>query len=151
MSLDLESQKRFAQELVRDYHDGEVIFSEGDEGRDLFVIQRGAVRVSKKTAQGELQLAEFTKGDFFGDMALLQSVPRFATARAVGETRLLTIQPGGFLLKIRRDPTFAFEMLQQLSQRVRIASERALEIARHAGLSQQQVEEILRQFERKPL
>ena len=140
MSLDLESQKRFAQELVRDYHDGEVIFSEGDEGRDLFVIQRGAVRVSKKTAQGELQLAEFTKGDFFGDMALLQSVPRFATARAVGETRLLTIQPGGFLLKIRRDPTFAFEMLQQLSQRVRIASERALEIARHAGLSQQQVE-----------
>ena len=69
----------------------------------------------------------------------------------VGETRLLTIQPGGFLLKIRRDPTFAFEMLQQLSQRVRIASERALEIARHAGLSQQQVEEILRQFERKPL
>ena len=151
MSLDLESQKRFAQELIRDYHDGEVIFSEGDEGRDLFVIQRGAVRVSKKTAQGELQLAEFTKGDFFGDMALLQSVPRFATARAVGETRLLTIQPGGFLLKIRRDPTFAFEMLQQLSQRVRIASERALEIARHAGLSQQQVEEILRQFERKPL
>ena len=151
MAFDIESQGRFAQELIRDYKDGELIFSEGEEGRDLYIIQKGAVRISKKISRGELELAEFKKGDFFGDMALLQSAPRFASARAVGHTRLVTVQPGGFLLKIRRDPTFAFEMLQQLSQRVRIASQRALDIAERSQISHEELQDVWKQLERKLL
>ena len=122
------SNEVFNHETVRSYGDGEVIFSEGDSGRDLFVVQRGAVEIRKHTAGGEIALARFGRGHFFGELALLHSLPRSATAVAVGETRLLVLQPGGFLLKIRRDPTFAFEMIQQLSHRVKVSNDRLVNL-----------------------
>jgi CRP/FNR family cyclic AMP-dependent transcriptional regulator len=148
MAFDIKSMGRFAQEMIRDFEDGEEIFGEGEDSRDLYVIQKGAVKVTKKTARGDLELAEFTKGEFFGDMALLQGIPRFATATAVGPTRLLVLHPGGFLLKIRRDPTFAFEMLQQLSERVKVSSDRVLAVAERTGLPQNEIQEILKDIEK---
>ena len=52
-------------------------------------------------------------------LALLQSLPRIATVRAVGRTRLVAIRSGELLMKIRRDPTFAFELLQRMSSQQR--------------------------------
>jgi len=89
-------------------------------------------------------MAVFQKGDFFGDMALLQSLPRYASAYALGNTRLLILKPAGFLLKIRRDPTFAFEMLQQLSYRVKMTNDRMLEVLRRNQLPLDELQEILR-------
>ncbi len=105
---------KVTHEKVVLYDDGEDVFVEGDTSRDLFIIQEGEIEIFKKSPLGELKLAVFKRGDFFGDMALLQGGHRFAGAKAKGKTKLLVIQPGGFLLKIRRDPTFAFEMLQAL-------------------------------------
>jgi hypothetical protein len=53
------------------------------------------------------------------------------------------IQPGGFLLKIRRDPTFAFEMLQALSLRIKVSNERLLEVIQKGNIPKEKVEEIL--------
>lgn len=115
-------KEKFSQECVRSYGDGEVIFREGDASFDMYVVQSGSVLVTK----GGLQLAQFSRGDFLGEMSLLESLPRSATAVAHGPVRLLCIQPGGFLLKIRRDPTFAFELMQSLSRRIRLTNERLL-------------------------
>jgi CRP-like cAMP-binding protein len=109
-----------AQELERSYADGENIVAEGDHTRDMFVIQSGRVRITKKVGEREIELATLERGDFFGEMSLLESLPRDATARAVGETRLLVISAGALLVRMRRDPTFAFEMLHRLSGRVRV-------------------------------
>lgn len=111
----------------RSYADGEVIVAEGEHGTEMFVIQTGRVRVTKRTPDGEMDLATLDRGDFFGEMSLLESLPRIATVRAVGPTRVLAIRSGELLMKIRRDPTFAFELLQRLSGRVRALDE---EIAR---------------------
>jgi CRP-like cAMP-binding protein len=59
-------------------------------------------------------------------MSLLESLPREATARAVGEVRLLVLSRGGLLLRLRRDPTFALEMLSHLSARLRTAQARLI-------------------------
>lgn len=115
-------EKKFDQE-ARIYDDGEIIFREGEETREMYIVQRGEVVVSKKGPRGEIELAVLKKGDFVGEMSLLESLPRTATARARGKTSLLAIHPGGFLLKIRRDPTFAFEMMQTLSRRIRMTNE----------------------------
>ena len=64
-------------------------------------------------------LGVLRRGDFFGEMSLLESYPREATARAVGETRLVVLSQGGLLLRLRRDPTFCLEMLHRLSGRLR--------------------------------
>ena len=138
---------RFSQEHVQTYSDGETVFTEGDEGRDLYIIREGAVIIRKRTPVGELKLVRFEKGDFFGDMALLQSIPRFASAYAEGPTQLLILQPGGFLLKIRRDPTFAFEMLQQLSLRVKITHDRLLAAVTEAGMPHGRIQEVLNSLE----
>lgn len=111
----------FSPENLRDYADGETVFQEGDHSFEMYVVQSGSVVVSQNGAE----LAVLGKGEFIGEMSLLESLPRSATVRARGAARLLCIQPGGFLLKIRRDPTFAFELMQSLSRRVRSMTERA--------------------------
>ncbi len=135
--------RRFNHEHIREFNDGDLIFKEGDEDRDLFIIQEGSVEIRKTTNQGEIVLAELLRGDFFGDMALLQNIPRFASAYSKGKTKVLVLQPGGFLLKIRRDPTFAFEMLQQLSARVKVSSEKFLEAVQSGKISSELAEGIL--------
>ena len=134
---------KFEHEQIEDYQDGDCIFEEGDTGRDLYIVQSGIVKVIKKTKSKSIEMAEFTKGDFFGDIALLQSIPRYASAYAKGPTRLLTLKPAGFLLKIRRDPTFAFEMLQQMSFRVKISNDRLLEFVQKFNLPGEEVQNIL--------
>jgi len=144
--MSIRRESRFEHEIVEDFEDGECIFEEGDSGRDLYIVQSGAVRITKETPQGRFDLAEFKKGDFFGDMALLQSLPRYAAANAKGATRLLILKPAGFLLKIRRDPTFAFEMLQQMSYRVKMSNDRLLKIVEQYGLPSHEIQAILKEL-----
>ncbi len=108
---------------VEEYKDGDLIVREGDASRVMFIIQRGEAVVTKRVGADEVLLATLTRGSFFGEMSLLESLPRSASVRARGDTRVLVISPGGLLLKIRRDPTFALEMLQQMSRRVRRLNE----------------------------
>ena len=139
----LTDEARFEHEMVECYGDGERIFAEGDVGRDLYIVQSGEVKIFKKVQSELVELAKFTKGDFFGDMALLQSLPRYASAHASGETRLLILKPAGFLLKIRRDPTFAFEMLQQMSLRVKVSNDRVIELVEKFKLPRDEVQKLL--------
>jgi CRP/FNR family cyclic AMP-dependent transcriptional regulator len=139
----IQFETRFQHEYIEDYEDGECIFEEGDTGRDLYIIQSGSVQIKKKANNSEFEMTVFQKGDFFGDMALLQSLPRYASAYAKGKTRLLILKPAGFLLKIRRDPTFAFEMIQQLSYRVKMTNDRLLTLVHDHQIPKHEVQKIL--------
>lgn len=121
---------------VEEYEDGDLIVREGDASRVMFIIQRGGAVVTKQVGDSEVVLATLTRGSFFGEMSLLESLPRSATVRARGDTRVLVISPGGLLLKIRRDPTFAVEMLQQMSRRVRRLNESVAEYLAKSDASQ---------------
>lgn len=139
--------RKFIHEHIKEFSDGELIFKEGDEGRDLYIIQEGSVLIKKQSAVGELTLVEFNRGDFFGDMSLLQGIPRFASAYSKGRSKILVLQAGGFLLKIRRDPTFAFEMIQQLSSRLKFTSEKFLEAVASGKVTKDTAQEILNSAE----
>jgi CRP/FNR family transcriptional regulator, cyclic AMP receptor protein len=141
--INLEAEKKFAQESTLKLNDGEVIFQEGDQSSEMYVVVEGAVTVSKKSPRGEIHLATLNRGDFVGEMSLLESLPRSATARAKGATKLLVIHPGGFLLKIRRDPTFAFEMLQSLSKRIRLTNESLMHELGRSGHNDESLRAIL--------
>jgi len=145
--MSLLDEKKFAQESVLRFAHNELIFSEGDESREMFVVRRGEVLITKKSPRGEVELARLKKGDFLGEMSLLESLPRSATARANGETELLAIHPGGFLLKIRRDPTFAFEIMQSLSRRIRITNDVLVRELANEGLKSASISRILTQSE----
>jgi CRP-like cAMP-binding protein len=125
--------EKFSSDSVRTFQPGEVIFSEGEDSREMFVVLEGQVEIVKKSSVGApVRLAAIARGEFLGEMSLLESLPRSATARAINDVKLLAIQPGGFLLKIRRDPTFAFEIMQSLSRRIRVTND-ALMTAMNRG------------------
>ena len=121
-------------EFERDYADAELICKEGESSSEMFVIQSGSVRIFKSTAKGDLELALLTRGDFFGEMSVLEGLPRDANACAVGPTRVLVMSTGALLVRLRRDPTFAFELLHRLSGRVRALNSRLLEAIEKGGL-----------------
>ena len=86
----------------------------------MFVIKSGRVEISRGTGQGRVVLETLGPTDFFGEMSLLESLPRDADATALTDVQVLVITQGGLLLRLRRDPSFALEMLHRLSGRVRM-------------------------------
>ena len=112
------------REVVERYADGALIVSEGEDSREMYVIRSGQVAITKTIDGQEVRLAVLSKGNFFGEMSLLESLPRDANARAIGSTEVLVIRASGLLVRIRRDPTFAFEMLYRLSGRIRSLNQR---------------------------
>lgn len=122
--------------------DGEILFREGDLSREMYIVQNGAIEVFKKVDGGTLILGRIERGSMVGEMSLLESLPRSASARALGNTSLLVFDPGSFLLKIRRDPTFAFELMKQLSGRIRKTNEKLLVLVAAEQLSKNAVKEV---------
>ncbi len=139
----IDDEKKFSQESFKDFQNGEVIFREGDDSREMYIVTKGEVIISKKSARGDVTLATLRRGDFLGEMSLLESLPRSATAVSQGDSRLLAIHPGGFLLKIRRDPTFAFEMLQSLSRRIRFTNDQLMDELNKEKFSSDSMRNIL--------
>ncbi len=133
----------------RTYDAGQVIFEEGDKGTEMYIVQEGRVLVSKRVGGEDLTLATLERGDFFGEMALLESMPRAATCRAIVPTKLKAVHAGELLLKFRRDPTFAFEMLQQMGRRIRRMDERLVELISDNQLSSDQVASVRIASERR--
>jgi CRP/FNR family transcriptional regulator len=74
---------------ARTYRPGEVVFVQGDIGRALFILETGKVELTRTGPDGKPVLLYTLKpGEFFGEMALLESLPRSATATAVEPSRL---------------------------------------------------------------
>ncbi|MDD5656695.1 MAG: cyclic nucleotide-binding domain-containing protein [Elusimicrobia bacterium] len=74
---------------TRSYQEGEVLFAEGDIGRALFLLEQGRIDLAKSEPDGRRRtLYTAEPGDFFGEMALLEQLPRTATATATERSRV---------------------------------------------------------------
>jgi len=105
--------------LVRRVPAGTHVFHQGDPGSEMFVIQSGRVEIPKRIDERAIVLDTLGRGEFFGEMSVLESLPREADAVATDDVSLLVIGQGALLMRLRRDPTFALELLHALSQRIR--------------------------------
>ncbi|HON89140.1 MAG TPA: cyclic nucleotide-binding domain-containing protein, partial [Spirochaetales bacterium] len=77
-----------AEEFNRFYPKDTVVFCEGMPGTELYIIQKGSVKITKIVENTEVLLAVLKPGDIFGEMALLENKPRSATAIAYEDTYL---------------------------------------------------------------
>ena len=111
--------KRKDTTLGRLYKDGEVIIKQGDTGDCLYVIQKGKVEVIQESGNGEIRLAELGETEFFGEMGLFEKDVRSATVRAIGESKVLTIDRKNFYQTIQKDPSIAYRLLEKMSNRLR--------------------------------
>lgn len=107
--------------IPRHYKAGEVIFHQGDPGQVLYLIQSGQIRIFINGLDGtETSVILFGKtGDIFGELAVVDGLPRSATAVALTPTTLYTISRGDFRKHMRLQPQLALNFMQELTMRVR--------------------------------
>jgi CRP-like cAMP-binding protein len=94
---------------------GSIIFREGDEAHELFVIKSGQVRIQI----GNRTVTELAADSIFGEMALIDNEPRSATAIAVTDVELVAVSEKQFLFLVGQTPYFALKVMRVLAQRLR--------------------------------
>ena len=123
----------FAKFLTH-FDSGQVLFHEGDEGDDMYIIQSGRVAIKKKVKDADTTLAVLEKGDFFGEMAILERMPRSATAEVVEEGDLIVISGEMFGDMIKANPEIAVRMLRKQSIRLRETNRQLENLMAHGAL-----------------
>jgi CRP/FNR family transcriptional regulator, cyclic AMP receptor protein len=110
--------------LEKTYRKNQVIFDQGDPGNSLIILKSGLVKISLVDSNNhEFIIKTFSVNDFFGEMSLLDSGPRSATATAVEDTLALIIFRDHFIGLIQKNPSVALGMLTELSNRLRTTTE----------------------------
>jgi CRP/FNR family cyclic AMP-dependent transcriptional regulator len=110
----------FSDKFLKSFGNGEVIFEEGSVGRHMYVVVSGQVDIRMKAGEGEAVVATLGKGELFGEMALVDSLPRSASAVAVGDdTSAVEIDHAQFAYLVGQQPAFALIILKALSLRLR--------------------------------
>jgi CRP/FNR family transcriptional regulator, cyclic AMP receptor protein len=108
----------------RTYHRGETIFHKGDPGNGLYLITNGQVKVLLPSETGEeAVLAVLEPGDFFGELALFDGLPRSATVVAVTNAEMLILHRDDFLSFVARNPEVTVALFAVLSRRLRATDE----------------------------
>ena len=128
---------------------GTLVFREGDSGDSLFYIARGAVDIIKESVEGNpIKLAQFTQDSMLGEMALIDSAPRSATAKVFDDVELIILSRDAFDGLLKDVPAIGIKIFKQIattmSQRVRFANGRladVLDLAHQQGITLEDEEE----------
>ncbi len=117
---------------VRPLKDGQVVFREGDTGDGLYIVLKGSVRISKRSATGEEALAVLEPHSYFGEMALIDSTPRAADAIATDGAEVFFIPLKELRNLIEGHHQLALKILyslcEVLAQRLRETNERYMSV-----------------------
>jgi len=106
--------------IARHYENGNYIFLEDSDGEQCFFVLKGSVKVTRLSKDGrEVILAMLNKGDFFGEMSLLDGESRSANVIALEKTEVLTLDRNDFLDVVNDYPQIAVQLLKELAGRLR--------------------------------
>jgi CRP-like cAMP-binding protein len=95
-----------------------MIFSEGEPGDELYLIQKGSVKIAKIVDNNEVLLAVLKTGDIFGEMALLESKPRAACAVAYEDCQVLAVNRVNFERMVGTQPQIIARLTTLLAERI---------------------------------
>jgi len=121
------------EHLVRSHPAGEVLFQEGDRGAAMYVIRTGKVSIWKRVSDGEVTLAVLGPGEFFGEMALLEGLPRSAGATVLEQAQLIEVDQGSLETLVRKNGEVALRLLRRLSARLREADRQIQALMSRSG------------------
>jgi CRP-like cAMP-binding protein len=111
------------ERFARDFAAGAVLFEEGQPGDYMYVVQSGEVEIRRTVGEVERVLAVLPAGEFFGEMAILNSRPRSATAVVRTPSRLLVIEGKTFEAMLRARPEIALRIIKSLATRLESANQ----------------------------
>jgi len=99
----------------RELQKGQTLFRQGDAGRELFVVAAGTLGIDVTLDDGKrLEVAEFSEGDFFGEMSIFEKEPRSATCHAKSRSRLLAMKDDAFFRFVDSNPAGAGKVMTHM-------------------------------------
>ncbi len=114
-------ESRLVSRFIRIHHEGDILFREGDAGKEMFYVLSGEVALKK----GDRLILKLGPGSYFGEMSMLLSAPRTATAEiASEECRVIAISQDNFETIIRENPRIVRSLLKEMAQRLKATNER---------------------------
>ena len=117
------------EKCINEFEVGDVIFEEGSSGRELFVVLDGKIEIAKITSAGKTVIVTLGKGEFFGEMAVIDGSSRSATAIASApDTRVMRINHARFVYLVSQQPAFALMVMDALSKRLRASNAAAFRV-----------------------
>jgi CRP/FNR family cyclic AMP-dependent transcriptional regulator len=118
------SEEMAYKKFTKVYKKGKVIFKQNSSGNEMYIVSSGKVKLYADAESGQRTvLATLKPGDHFGEMSLVDSSPRSATAIAEEDnTRLVVLDKAKFMYLISQQPEFAFAIMETLCQRIRNAN-----------------------------
>jgi CRP-like cAMP-binding protein len=105
-------------EFTRVYPKNTMVFSENEPGKELYIIQKGVVKISKIVDDKEVLIALLPAGDIFGEMALLENRPRSASAVAHEDVTLLAVNQSNFERMVKTQPQIITRLTTLLAERI---------------------------------
>ncbi len=109
--IDIFDESQYATQHKAD----EIIFSTGDIGHEMYLLVKGKVEIS---VEGKvLEIVE--AGSFFGELAIIENLPRSATARCINDCKLVTINEKRFYELIQEVPFVAQQVMKIMAHRLR--------------------------------
>jgi CRP-like cAMP-binding protein len=109
---------RKQQGFTRAYKDNEILFCEHEPGEELYIIQKGQVKITKIVDNNEVLLAVLKPGDIFGEMAILENKPRSASAISFNESVVLSVSKDNFGIMVQQNPQLGTKLITLLSERI---------------------------------
>jgi CRP/FNR family cyclic AMP-dependent transcriptional regulator len=107
----------------REFRAGEVLFREGERGEDMYVVQSGTVQILKHVGGADRPLATLGRGEFLGEMAILNGKPRTATAVVLETAKCLVIDAATLEQMIANNTEIALRLVKKLARRLDSADE----------------------------
>ena len=111
------------EQFGAEYSKGDIIFQEGDPAEDLFMIHQGQVQISRRAGVLDKEITVIEDPEFFGEMALISSEPRSATAVAHTDLKLIRMSKKAFETAIRENSSMAASVVRLLTRRLRATDE----------------------------
>jgi hypothetical protein len=115
------------QNFVVSFKAGDCVFREGDAGATMYIVQSGRVRLFRESDGDRRPMGTLEKGDFFGEMSILEGLPRTLSAEVLEDSELIEINSTIFDKMIRGNIEIAVRMLRKLSIRLREAERKLAE------------------------
>lgn len=100
---------------------GELIFREDDLGDEMYLVRSGKVRIHQELDSGPAVISMVEPGGYFGEMAIIDDLPRTASATAEVDSSLLVLHKNDFRAAVQDYPDIAFEVFREFTRRLRRA------------------------------
>jgi CRP-like cAMP-binding protein len=111
------------EKCINEFDVGDIVFEEGSTGRELFVVLDGRIDIVKRDGASKTTIVTLGKGEFFGEMAVIDGSARSATAiSAAPKTRVMRINHARFVYLVSQQPAFALMVMDALSKRLRASN-----------------------------